>query len=165
MKGHHVIIGNLHYKKHSCGRIWISKAVYHICCLYPPFHLQLLPVVSTAICFGFCYTMWEHREMLPLSSESQGGYLLLKMALKHKKDKSQQLQVASLVCVVACVCVCWLVFAECLDVTGEELAPAEVSGSCLCWSEIPKSNKYWRYERTAPSRLPCQGYCLMLAWT
>lgn len=105
MKGHHVIIGNFHYKKHSCGRIWISKAVYHICCLYPPFHLQLLPVVSSAICFGFCYTMWERREMLPLSSESQGGYLLLKMALKHKKDKSQQLQVALLVCVAACVCV------------------------------------------------------------
>lgn len=106
MKRHHVIIGNFHYKNHSCGRIWISKAVYHICCLYPLFHLQLLPVVSSAICFGFCYAMWEHRETLPLSSESQGGYLPLKMALKHKKDKSQQLQVASLVRVGACVCVC-----------------------------------------------------------
>lgn len=51
------------------------------------------------------------------------------------------------VCVCACVraymfvCVL-LLFFKCVYVTGEGLGPVEVSGSCLCWSEIPKSNKY-----------------------
>ena len=35
-------------------------------------------------CFGFCITKREHGEMLPLSSESERGYFLLKMALRLK---------------------------------------------------------------------------------
>lgn len=75
-------------------------------------HLLPLSSISPTVtsCSKLCHLFWillhrEHREMLPLSSESQGGYRLLKMALKHKKDKSQQLQVALLVCVGTCVCV------------------------------------------------------------
>lgn len=118
---------------------------------------------NSPFCFGFCFSVWEHGEMPPLSSQSQRGYFLLMMALELKWNNSQHLQVAQLsVFVLVLVCVL-LLFVKCVYVTGEGLGPVEVSESCLCWSEIPKSNKYWRYERTAPLRLLCQHYCLMLA--
>lgn len=104
----------------------------------------------TCVSFPLAFYCLSARRVFSLSSESQRGYFLLRMGLKLRLWPS---------------CVCRCDYSLSLVCSSRRRVRGCGSVRKLWWSEIPKSNKYWRYERTAPLRLVCRHHCLTLAKT